>query len=370
MNSSNYNSYSDVFALSEHELRLLLVTGDEPSKVWASWALGMKLNGQEYPSAIKDVLNSEPSPGVRQNLLVFIAGNGDYDLLEAYARTDPSANVRAAACNFIARVSINVQERNLLLDEILISDISIDVRASILSGAARDNRPISYKALGEVISSGNKRLQNIILDNIAARENGMYEDSVMAKEMDGWTKHIHAEVYKKYCTLSYEISGAEYLLQLSSSRLDLSVIPIEILIENEFRTGWFNLDELSQSVSIEEMPIILDLLKMDSNSNTVVWLLKIMALSLLENIQKYDWYESDVCDYASRKLYKILLKPIKPTKTEHAILVLEMFQRKLNDAQNFDPNDAWDEEEKEEKEENIYEIEYCSDFIAKLEPWS
>ena len=111
---SELKSYADVFALNEVELRMLLVEGDEPVQVWASWALGIKLKATITPPEIQSLMCEEPTPGVRQNLLVFLVGNGNHDLLEKYARADPSSNVRAAACNLLSRVAENIHEKNML----------------------------------------------------------------------------------------------------------------------------------------------------------------------------------------------------------------------------------------------------------------
>jgi len=64
-------SYSDVFALNEEELRMLLSEGDEPVQVWASWALGIKLKDTAIPPEIRNLMDEVPTPGVRQNLLIF-----------------------------------------------------------------------------------------------------------------------------------------------------------------------------------------------------------------------------------------------------------------------------------------------------------
>ena len=171
VDTSKLNTYSDVFALNEDTLRTPLSIDDQAVQIWAAWALGIKINDASCPSEVRTLLDAEPTPGVRQNLLVFLAGSGDFDLLETYARTDPNADVRAAACNLIARVAVNTQEKNILLEELLISDKSSDVRNTILRITLRDIRLISLESLRHVILNEEANLQIKALEIVSLQRN-------------------------------------------------------------------------------------------------------------------------------------------------------------------------------------------------------
>jgi len=360
------NSYSDVFKLGENELRALLTSGDEPVQVWASWALGIKLNEAQFPSNIKSLISAEPSPGVRQNLLVFLAGNGDYDLLETYARTDPHTEVRAAACNLIARVAINIKERNNLLEEILVADSSKDVQLTILKGAVRDHRPIALEVIRKIIVSENQTLQTTALDVVVASQYGKSDvPTELLIEIYSWANHIHPDVYAKYCTFSYELAGGEHVFKLSKIRSKLLSIPLDILLINNYKTTWRNLDRLVNLVGMRNFPRILDLLNDDFDHDTTKWLLEIMATDIAEHneINNIGHY-SEVCRIAKPKLYSMLLKSITPSKTKYAIPVLKQLRMDLSYAQSPDPDDTWD------YGDNTALIEHYKDFIARLEPWS
>lgn len=362
---SKLNSYSDVFALNEVELRALLASGDEPVRVWVSWALGIKLNDAKCPLNIESLLSTEPSPGVRQNLLVFLAGNGNYDLLEVYARTDPNTDVRAAACNLIARVAEDIRERNVLLEEILTTDLSNTVQATILNGAARDHRPIAIEVIRKIITNENSNLQSIALDVISVKFVGFYENTALLVEMKAWAEHIHPDVYEKYCCLSYDLAGGGHVFALALARPDLAPIPIEILLKNKYQTTWRNLDLLSNLVSLRYFPSILDLLNNDFDQDTTCWLLKIMATDITEHNENSNYgYYSQLCRIAMPRLYSILLKSKTPHKSQYAIPVLKQVRMDLSDAQSPDPDDTWDDGD------NTAAIKYYEDFVARLEPWS
>ena len=119
-----YTTYISVRSLSAHQLTKLLVEGDAPERVWACWALAQ--NGISN-SVASDIL-TEPSPGVRLNLIVMAAGMGYRAILEALALNDPDTHVRASACLYIGRISTEQQSCDPFLSNILNSNEAVSVK--------------------------------------------------------------------------------------------------------------------------------------------------------------------------------------------------------------------------------------------------
>lgn len=363
MDLSKLNSYSDVFALNEEMLRTLLFIDDRSVQVWASWALGVKTSDASCPSEVRTLLNAEPTAGIRQNLLVFLAGSGDHDLLEAYARTDPNADVRAAACNLIARVAANIKERNYLLEELLTTDKSREVRSTILGVAKRDERAISLDSLRNIILNENSSLQKKALDVVSVQPSSLISNIALLNELYNWAKHIHPDIYDTYCSLTYELAGAEQVLRLSHYRLELWFVPINILIANGYKTTWFDLNQLAKKIDSDGIPLLLDLLNDSSDQDTAVWLMNIMASSISDHYEQYDNGIPQVCDIAMPRLYEILLTPVTPCKTEFAIPFLKLIKSEISYAQSPDPDDTWN------NTDNTEVIEYYKDFSSRIEAW-
>jgi hypothetical protein len=99
-------SFEDVRGLTDAELRDLLDAGRPEQRLWALWALALRSASDR---GAVEVLGKrdEPSPGVRRNLAVVLAGHGHYELLVALALRDPAAEVRAAALQLGARIAID-----------------------------------------------------------------------------------------------------------------------------------------------------------------------------------------------------------------------------------------------------------------------
>jgi hypothetical protein len=93
-----------VVALPEEAQRALLRTGDSAERVWAMWALALRLGANEADE-LRAILPSEPSAGIRAHLVVVLAGLGEHQLVHTIAVQDPDSFVRAVACQYVIRAA-------------------------------------------------------------------------------------------------------------------------------------------------------------------------------------------------------------------------------------------------------------------------
>lgn len=119
-------TFEEVRALAEPELRALLDRGRPEQRVWAIWALALRSASPGELGA-----RSEPDAGVRRNLAVVLAGHGETDLLVALAKKDPAAEVRAAAMRLITRFALDGKLPSSLVTERVTSD-GPEVRLAVL----------------------------------------------------------------------------------------------------------------------------------------------------------------------------------------------------------------------------------------------
>ena len=95
-------SYEAVSALAEAEQRNLVRHGDAQERVWAAWALGLRL-ADSSGDAFLDGLRQEPPSGTRMHLAALLAGAGESKAVEILAEHDPATQVRATAAQYLVK---------------------------------------------------------------------------------------------------------------------------------------------------------------------------------------------------------------------------------------------------------------------------
>jgi len=95
------NHFEETRNLTIEALHRALAEGDAPDRVFAIWALALRVPA--VTRTMIDQLRSEPDPGVRRALAVVLAGEGELDLLVAICRRDPSIHVRASVVQMLFR---------------------------------------------------------------------------------------------------------------------------------------------------------------------------------------------------------------------------------------------------------------------------
>ncbi len=129
--SKVYGRFEDVLRLAIARQRELLRCGDGVERVWAAWALGLRLGTQAVP-ALRDALRRCPFPGTRRHLLIVLAGFGERSILRGFASGDEDPDVRMTACRYLARIAPGDDAVRRFILERLFKDPSPDVRLSIL----------------------------------------------------------------------------------------------------------------------------------------------------------------------------------------------------------------------------------------------
>lgn len=124
--------FDEVAELETEELRALLRSGAPRERVWAAWALSLRMGDAARPELLK-VARGEPDAGARRHFTVVLAGYGDVDALAALARHDPDGYVRASSCHYLAAVSPPEDPAvGQLLRERLVTDSFREVRLTVM----------------------------------------------------------------------------------------------------------------------------------------------------------------------------------------------------------------------------------------------
>ncbi|APR78926.1 Hypothetical protein A7982_04273 [Minicystis rosea] len=97
-------NFETVRSLPAPELRRLLAEGDAPERLWAAWAVALRLGADAVPLLARAETLRMPS-GLRQQVLVIVAGLGEREVLRVLADQDDSPAVRATACAYFIRTA-------------------------------------------------------------------------------------------------------------------------------------------------------------------------------------------------------------------------------------------------------------------------
>ena len=97
-----YRSYEEVEDLDTRALFYLLYRGDAQERVWASWALGLRLDGR-FATALGHLVRTDPAAGTRRHQTLMLAGFGCTDDLRFVATHDDDARVRGTALGYLTR---------------------------------------------------------------------------------------------------------------------------------------------------------------------------------------------------------------------------------------------------------------------------
>ncbi len=99
-----HEGFESVAKLDLDDLKDLLRRGDPQERVWAAWALGLKLGPLILPELVACTFKS-PAPGTRRHLIVVLAGLGETSVLKKLAEEDRDEYVRATACQYLIRTA-------------------------------------------------------------------------------------------------------------------------------------------------------------------------------------------------------------------------------------------------------------------------
>lgn len=158
-----FESYEQVVAAGAEAQRKLLQSGDPSERVWAAWALGVRLGGESL-----SIINAagEPHAGVRRQLVVIVASLGPPEAVEVLATADPDADVRATAVDYVFRTANaeSVARRRSLVESVLENDRASQVITRVLRSFPRHWAGIAPNRLQGLLARGDVDVRNAVLE--------------------------------------------------------------------------------------------------------------------------------------------------------------------------------------------------------------
>lgn len=359
---SRYNSYSEVTQLGAAELLVLTRVGDEPERVWATWALALAGQDDAFHSGLVHV-DQEPAPGVRRNLIVLVAGRGEISSLQLLAISDPDADVRETASLYLARLSEQREIPNTFLDERLLRESADSVRVSILDVAGEQLRPIAERPLAHALRDAKEANRERAIKYLRSFGADVCPGLLSAAQLSELAATEPSRtLLEKLCRLCVQALGPESLLRIAANRDSHAELPLQVLKEIRMSFAWPVLSAFALSAPLRLSPCIVPVMQEPNTAGPVHWLIERVAA--LESASA-DPLGEPVSDAASLRnmLYRCLSNGIEPRPTHAAAGLMKHIESELQQARIDlvleDPE--WD---------ISAQIDYLQTWIQALEPWS
>lgn len=156
--------FREIAELDEGLQRELLHAENPRVRVWAAWALGLRLSDAFAPEA-RDSIANERVAGVRRHLLVMLAGFGEVDIVAALARHDADPYVRKTAARFVGELAVNHPDAFAIAAQLL-DDDDDDIRAALIDGLP-DELP---ESIAQTLRDAHADASDIVREALARRD--------------------------------------------------------------------------------------------------------------------------------------------------------------------------------------------------------
>lgn len=239
-----FTSFSEVDRLDAESLKILLVGGEPPERVWAAWAMGLR-HHEAFARELRATAAEEPHAGVRRHLVVVLAGAGERRSILTMAAHDPDERVRATALQYVARLAgPGDDDANRLVADALAREPPL-LRLGCIAGLRADAPPALWAAVEACVTSADRDLRWAAYE-AALRHGGFARPAPeLAREL------LHREPERSTRTealrLLPEHAGAEALGRLvSEGSLDAYVFPevVDALQAHGVRMPWGEVEKL------------------------------------------------------------------------------------------------------------------------------
>jgi hypothetical protein len=163
---ARFARFADVLDLADDALRQLVAgDGDEPERVWAAWALGLRRGDGPTTALLRRAATDEPSAGVRAHLAIMLIANGERAAALGLARRDPAPEVRASAWRCLARMAApEDRELNELLVHTLATEQATEVRLALVDGMRADAPPALESRALALLDDADATLRSVAID--------------------------------------------------------------------------------------------------------------------------------------------------------------------------------------------------------------
>ncbi|MDH3475600.1 MAG: HEAT repeat domain-containing protein [Rhodospirillales bacterium] len=285
---SGYASFETVAQLDSSNLRKLLLSGDAQDRVWAAWALALRV-GEQASGALRHAARASPAAGVRRHLIVALAGLGEREILRAFAAEDPSELVRATACQYVMRTRGD-QDREtaeFLLNRLL-SEPSATVRARILQEATTTVPPASKEQLVGLASDDSVEVRRLALVLIKRRYDP--EEAFTCRLAERLRLEPEHELQAELAHFALEGGLLDLVLSAAvKAQPSVRLLLLDLLLERNEILTW----PAAQALATLEEPAVdrtlLKLLGPEGLRDGFAWLARRMAACVRDKAEEPDW---------------------------------------------------------------------------------
>lgn len=269
-----YSSFEEVQRLSSEDQQSLLLKGDPPERLWATWSLA--LSKAKSGASHFDVVN-EPSSGVRLNLIVLVAAANDRATLEALAANDPYVQVRAAACQYLIRISRSKAKCDTYIESILYSSESGTVKARILSEYSFYETVFTRSLINTLVKSECPEVRSLIVGHID-RNTNHYDIEEIVREILGPALALETDDSireRLYMLCGQALSNAS-LMRMFVKNDDLLFYILEMVESRKEKLLWSEIKQFVVDFSVGVQSLIMRFVDSEKDPECIHWALKLV----------------------------------------------------------------------------------------------
>jgi HEAT repeat protein len=253
-------SFTDIAALDLAEQRRLLHNGAPEEQVWAAWALGLQLREQSKPDLLA-ALDQADQAGVRQHVVIILAGLGERSLLENLAEQEVDDAVRATASQYLLQTgSTTDQQRMRPFVKALLHDPSSKVRRALLIAFLERREGLIFDDLALLVTDDDDEVRELAIEALLGSVDldrlfpGILEDRL--------TIEPSLPIRQRLMQLTIEAGRALHLLKLArEAPLARKQELLKGLVDRRCVFGWTELAALADQESSSAdyyLPFLLD----------------------------------------------------------------------------------------------------------------
>lgn len=297
-----YSLYHQVERLPEDQLAALLREGDATERVWAAWALGMRLSDQ-VGGTVQSAMSREPNPGVRRLFIIILAGAGRRDVLGALAEGDPSGAVRATALQYLARLTSPKDDTAVsFLLQRLRTEPCVEARLRLLENLPPDSCPCFRPDVVSLLTSDSLEIRCAVVDRLLA-----WADGRLPEELAAWIpSEPDLDLRNRLLAAWCDCEGtAPMVSRALSYPVPLSLVALDLAIERGSIFPWGELERFAKIGDVRVDLRIARLLSDDASPEAREWLLE----RVLANVQAPElWNEARRLLWETAQVAMVLLE--------------------------------------------------------------
>jgi hypothetical protein len=270
-----YEHFAAINKLDAADQHQLLLHGDGPERLWAAWALALRVGVDVVPILERADLPAAPS-GLRCHVVVVLAGLGQRDLLRVIATDECSSDVRTTAVVYFIRTAPSPTDPDALAFALAaLSSDSPQLREAVLGEHEAARIRIPEADLRRRLRDPVPAVRRLALTCLTAAQ--QLSPSATSAVVEALVLESDADLAHALFLALPAPSMSELIRQLALASADRIGSVLALLIDADVVLEWATLEPLSQLGHSGIERSVVDLLSDAPGEPALLWLAERVA---------------------------------------------------------------------------------------------